>query len=57
MEPQVTSPYHLQTERKISAVEKFEDEDMEYDETDTEMSLEELLYSSSSFHAIAQPGG
>jgi hypothetical protein len=59
IEPQVTSHYHLQTERKAPAVETFEDEDMDIyeNESEVEMSLEELLYSSSSYHAIAQPGG
>lgn len=44
------SPYHLQ-ENQDNAVEAESSLDEEY-----EMSLTELLYSSSSYHAIVKPG-
>ena len=45
------SPYHLQENRESSSDESSSEVDSEY-----EMSLTELLYSSSSYHAILKPG-
>ncbi len=45
------SPYHLQENRGSSSDESSSSVDSEY-----EMSLTELLYSSSSYHAIVKPG-
>ena len=45
------SPYHLQENRESASDESSSEVDSEY-----EMSLTELLYSSSSYHAILKPG-
>ena len=61
-EQPITSCYELQDDQRnqtTAAAERFEDEigDEDDDEDESnEMSLEELLYSSSSYHAIAKPG-
>lgn len=60
-EQPITSGYELQNDLPTQAAttERFEDEIVDEDEDDdesNEMSLEELLYSSSSYHAIAKPG-
>lgn len=59
-EQPITSGYELQNDLPTQAAttERFEDEIVDEDEDDdesNEMSLEELLYSSSSYHAIAKP--
>lgn len=62
-EQPITSPYALQNDPPIqtATADRFEDEHGDEDDDDdddesNEMSLEELLYSSSSYHAIAKPG-
>ncbi len=63
-EQSLTSNYQLQNDSvpPTSTIERFDDEviDDDDDEGDfdefNDMSLEELIYSSSSYHAIAKPG-
>lgn len=61
----LTSNYQLQNDSipPTSTIERFDDEVVDDDDDDegdfdefNDMSLEELIYSSSSYHAIAKPG-
>jgi hypothetical protein len=64
-EQPITSNYQLQNDSvpPTSTVERFDDEVVDEEDDDegdfdefNDMSLEELIYSSSSYHAIAKPG-